>query len=964
MFPDSKCPQCGTPLPAVGLAGLCAGCLLKRGATDSGALPAFQPPPLEELAHLFPQLEITGLIGSGGMGAVYKARQRELDRVVALKILPPGIGDRPGFAERFTREAKALAKLSHPGIVTVHDTGRVDGLYYLLMEFVDGVNLRQLLNAARISPREALAIVPQICDALQYAHDAGIVHRDIKPENILLDRQGRVKVADFGLAKIFEGQDASPTRPPAEQRTSGTAVPANLTEAGHVIGTPQYMAPEQMDRPGTVDHRADIYSLGVVFYQMLTGELPGHQLEPPSRKVQIDVRLDEVVLRALQREPQLRFQQVSEVKTIVQTITQENGAATMDINFNCSQCNQKLAVDQTAAGATVNCPTCSTPLVVPTAPPPSPPPPASANPPPAPQSRARGLAITSLVLGIVGVVPIVGLATGLIGLALGIVALVRRTTSKGVALAGTIAGGIATLMIPLHITMLIPVLAAAKFGANTAVCLTNLKSIGASIATYRERHNGAYPAHLNTLVSQGLLPAKTLQCPLLTGAKGGTGYDYARPSGEEQVILAWDRIPHRAKGTPITGRNVLFADLSVRFLNEPVFQETLQAARPPPSTPPRTAPTSPPRPVPSPAQVAPPPAVVPPMTVASAIAALQSTPIQEQHRPLKFLAQAPVEPDQRDAVLAAVKPLLNDVDLGALAFQVFANWATTEQVPDFIEFVKTSPQSARGKESLKILSRMGDARAAAPLAACLLEFGIGRDAKAALAALGAVAKPALLPYYHHDNRGARDAARELLRGYKTTDEEIRAESFTALKSESIETRKSAIEYFATATLPADQRAGGARALYPLITDTDRWVRDAARKALQKLATKTDADFLLEQVKSTDDATRHFATDLLVEFKDARVAKPLAALLVANVDTWRTSSSLVALGNLAEPAVIPHLRNEDWGARIRAADILGKIGTVRSLPALQALAKDTNFHVKVAAERAITAIKARPPNAIR
>lgn len=317
-MPEAKrCPQCGTPLPNSALQGLCPSCLFKHGAladtVTEGRQPPFIPPPVAELMPLFPQLEILELVGKGGMGAVYKARQKQLERIVALKILPPGIGNDPAFAERFAREAKALAKLNHPGIVTIHDFGRADGLYYFLMEFVDGVNLRQLLNTSRISSREALAIVPQICDALQFAHDQGIVHRDIKPENVLLDRRGRVKVADFGLAKLVGVES---------ETTLGGAVIGSptLTDAGKVMGTPNYMAPEQREHPSEVDHRADIYAVGVVFYQMLTGELPGKFIEPPSRKVEIDVRLDEVVLRALEKEPDLRYQQASVLKTQVESI--------------------------------------------------------------------------------------------------------------------------------------------------------------------------------------------------------------------------------------------------------------------------------------------------------------------------------------------------------------------------------------------------------------------------------------------------------------------------------------------------------------------------------------------------------------------------------------------------------------------------------------------------------------------
>jgi serine/threonine protein kinase len=328
---------------------------------DAGMASDPKPPPPapEEIATLFPNLEILECLGRGGMGVVYKARQKSLNRLVALKLLAPERAHDPQFAARFEKEAHALATLNHPNIVAIHDFGVTPGtsdvtpplagakpqaqLYYLLMEFVDGVNLRQLLHGDRISAHEALAIVPQICDALQYAHDQGIVHRDIKPENILMDRRGRVKVADFGLAKIL-GNVAQASQPagaggiPAassEAADTGLGSPVNpqagkpalqdLTDAGKVMGTPQYMSPEQIHAPGEVDHRADIYALGVVFYQMLTGELPGRKIEPPSKKVSIDVRLDEVVLRALENKPERRYQQASILKTQVETIIASSG---------------------------------------------------------------------------------------------------------------------------------------------------------------------------------------------------------------------------------------------------------------------------------------------------------------------------------------------------------------------------------------------------------------------------------------------------------------------------------------------------------------------------------------------------------------------------------------------------------------------------------------------------------------
>jgi serine/threonine protein kinase len=238
------------------------------------------------------------------MGVVYKARQPKLNRLVALKILAPERGADPKFAERFLREAQALARLNHPNIVTVHDFGEADGLYYLLMEYVNGLTLRQLLRTRRMAPAEALKIVPKVCEALQFAHEHGIVHRDIKPENVLLDKQGRVKIADFGIAKLVGADGTEPA----------------LTEAQAIIGTPLYMAPEQVEKPQSVDHRADIYSLGVIFYETLTGELPLGRFQPPSKKVQVDVRLDEVVLHALEKEPERRYQHASHVKTDLETI--------------------------------------------------------------------------------------------------------------------------------------------------------------------------------------------------------------------------------------------------------------------------------------------------------------------------------------------------------------------------------------------------------------------------------------------------------------------------------------------------------------------------------------------------------------------------------------------------------------------------------------------------------------------
>jgi predicted Ser/Thr protein kinase len=311
------CQHCGKPLSGKDIRGLCPECMLKVGLGSSmgpagpGEKKRFPAPTISEVAKLFPQLQILQILGQGGMGAVYKARQPVLDRLVALKILPPEPGSDPDFAERFTREARALARLSHPNIVAVYEFGEAGGLHFFIMEFVDGVNLRQLEESGKLSSRDALKIIPQICEALQFAHDEGIVHRDIKPENVLVDKKGRVKIADFGLAKIL-GREPEALR---------------LTGAKDLMGTPHYMAPEQVEHPQAVDHRADIYSLGVVFYEMLTGELPLGKFQPPSKKVQVDVRLDEVVMHTLEKEPERRYQHASDVKSDVETIVTSTPSA-------------------------------------------------------------------------------------------------------------------------------------------------------------------------------------------------------------------------------------------------------------------------------------------------------------------------------------------------------------------------------------------------------------------------------------------------------------------------------------------------------------------------------------------------------------------------------------------------------------------------------------------------------------
>lgn len=302
------CSNCADVIPDEAPGGLCPKCALEGAATVSSTTSVGKksaPPGIAEIAPHFPGLEIIELLGAGGMGAVYKARQPQLDRLVALKILSHDLAGDPAFVERFNREARVLARLSHPNIVGIHDFGTAGPYCYLTMELVDGVNLRQAMRAGRFTPTEALAMVQHLCAALKFAHEEGILHRDIKPENILIDSKGRVKIADFGIAKLV-----GEVRPHE----------FTLTLQGSVLGSPHYMAPEQIETPGDVDQRADIYSLGVVLYEMLTGGLPIGRFALPSEKAAMDARIDHIVMRTLEKEREARYQSAGEVGTEVEAL--------------------------------------------------------------------------------------------------------------------------------------------------------------------------------------------------------------------------------------------------------------------------------------------------------------------------------------------------------------------------------------------------------------------------------------------------------------------------------------------------------------------------------------------------------------------------------------------------------------------------------------------------------------------
>jgi len=262
-------------------------------------------PPDPFLGQVLGGCRIDEVLGRGGMGVVYKATQLSLNRAVAIKVLPEEVCGQPQFVERFKREVDVLSRLSHPNVVTVFERGEIDGRLYVIMEFVQGTSLREVMRRGPLPSAEALVIVRGVLAALEHAHAKGIIHRDIKPENVLVAPGGIVKVADFGLSRLMGPADAT-----------------RLTHTHLVLGTFEYMAPEQRERAKEVDERADIYATGVVLYELLAGELPIGHFAALSRKrpKECDSRIDAIVEKSLAKSPGERYQRASEMGAAVSRI--------------------------------------------------------------------------------------------------------------------------------------------------------------------------------------------------------------------------------------------------------------------------------------------------------------------------------------------------------------------------------------------------------------------------------------------------------------------------------------------------------------------------------------------------------------------------------------------------------------------------------------------------------------------
>ena len=267
--------------------------------SDSPPHTTFVAPEISRLAPLFPGYEIDSLIATGGMGAVYRAVQKSLDRIVAIKVLPDEFSKDASFCAGFEAEAKAMARLNHPNLIGVFDFGEVDGMLFIIMEYVPGKSLFHSAHGISIDPTEVIRLVTGICNGLAHAHENGIIHRDIKPSNILLELDAQPKIGDFGLARPVEHKDQ---------------------EGEEIFGTPHYTAPEVVNSPQSVGFRADIFSVGVLLHELLTGRLPADDPRPASAISGCDPRFDTIIRRATNPNPNLRYASAAEIANDLQAI--------------------------------------------------------------------------------------------------------------------------------------------------------------------------------------------------------------------------------------------------------------------------------------------------------------------------------------------------------------------------------------------------------------------------------------------------------------------------------------------------------------------------------------------------------------------------------------------------------------------------------------------------------------------
>jgi len=272
--------------------------------TDNHSEADFIPPTIEEIAALLPAYDVHSFIAKGGMGAVYMASQRSLDRPVAIKILPRHFGEDAEFRASFEAEAKSMAKLNHPNLIGIYDFGQVDGLLYIIMELVHGKSLYHSAYGQTVAPTEAARIVSEICRGLANAHKHGILHRDIKPSNILLDPSASPKIGDFGLAR-----------------------PVGEHESENIFGTPGYTAPEVLDSPAAVDESTDLYAVGIMLYELLTGKIPADTYESAATRTNCSPKFDHIIRKAIHPNPAMRFRSADEMADALEPLINDNASS-------------------------------------------------------------------------------------------------------------------------------------------------------------------------------------------------------------------------------------------------------------------------------------------------------------------------------------------------------------------------------------------------------------------------------------------------------------------------------------------------------------------------------------------------------------------------------------------------------------------------------------------------------------